>query len=275
MNNADVPHRWAQRAGGSGKGSNFFYDGDTIYSHGRHFPIAKHMDSPKGVHFIAFNPETYSTSTARHQSYTRRAIADSVTIIHVDPRDTLTQWVGYLKARCESTYKKFKAARTNKPWHATSFASLQSQLQFLKEQYDLDLVIPEIENMAALLEQQKLREEEQERAKAILAAADVDAWKRGTRSQCPHTKKIHLRVNGENIETSWGANVPLAVAPGLWTAVETCRTTKSVYLPIETFAVGHYRLTKIHENGNVAIGCHLIHYDELRRIAIQLNYVKE
>lgn len=275
MNNADVPHRWAQRAGGAGKGSNFFYDGDTIYSYGRHFPIAKHMDSPKGVHFIAFNPETYSSTTTRHQSYTRRAIADGIPVIHVDPRDTLTQWVGYLMERCERVYKKFKAARTNKSWHAASFVRVQHQLQFLKEQYDLDIAIPEIENMAALLEQQKLREEERERAKAILAAADVDAWKRGTRSQCPHTSKIHLRVNGENIETSWGANVPLAVAPGLWTAVETCRTTKSVYLPITAFEVGHYRLTKIHENGNIAIGCHLIHYDELRRIAVQLNYVKE
>ena len=275
MNNADVPHRWAQRAGGSGKGSNFFYDGDTIYSYGRHFPIAKHVDSPKGVHFIVFNPETYSITTSRHQSYTRRAIRSDVQVISADPRDTVTQWAEELTKSCEGAYKKFERARTNKPWYAARFESLQSQLQFLKEQYDLDLVIPEIENMAALLEQQKLREEEQERAKAILAAADVDAWKRGTRSQCPHTSKIHLRVNGENIETSWGANVPLTVAPGLWTAVETCRTTKSVYLPITAFEVGHYKLNSIRENGDVVIGCHTIQYDELRRIAVQLNYVKE
>ena len=275
MNNAEVAHRWAQRNGGSAKGSNFFYKGDALYSFGSHFVVAKHIESPKGVHFVVLNPASRSISTTRHKSLARRAIPDGITILAVEPANDVRQWVQELQARCEALHAQFKRARGNKPWYAWAFQYTATQLQFLKEQYDLDFAIPEIENMAALLEQQKLRKEEQERAKAILDAAAVSEWKYGNRSQCPHTSKIHLRVKGDTIETSWGATVPLNVAPGLWQRVLECRNDNAGWAPTTPLDVGHYKLNAIHENGNIAIGCHLIQYDELQRIAVQLDYVKE
>jgi hypothetical protein len=52
-----------------GKGSNMFIDGDTIYSYGRHFPIATRID---GQFYLTTH--TYSVSTARHISEVRNAL---------------------------------------------------------------------------------------------------------------------------------------------------------------------------------------------------------
>ena len=69
MNNKQVAQAFATGAT-KGKGSNLFIEGDTIYSYGRYFPIARRL--PKGGYWI--NPEKYSQSTTRHQSLVRNAI---------------------------------------------------------------------------------------------------------------------------------------------------------------------------------------------------------
>lgn len=52
------------------KGSNMFIDGDTIYSYGRHFPIARRM--PDGT--INFTTRKYSQSTTIQTSKVRSSL---------------------------------------------------------------------------------------------------------------------------------------------------------------------------------------------------------
>lgn len=66
MNNRQVAENFANGATKS-NGSNFFIDGDTLYSYGRHFPVARRM--PNGQYLI--NTDTYSSSTTAHQTYAR------------------------------------------------------------------------------------------------------------------------------------------------------------------------------------------------------------
>ena len=40
---------WANQARDGAKGSSFYFNGDTIYSYGPHFPIARHVER-KGAH---------------------------------------------------------------------------------------------------------------------------------------------------------------------------------------------------------------------------------
>jgi hypothetical protein len=273
MNNQEVAHRWAQRRDWRGKGSNFFFEGETLYSYGRHFIVAKHVESPKGHWFVVVNPDTYSPSTSRHQSYARRALPIYYDVIHVTPGNTPEQWVAELMERYKEQYGRFKRARSNKSWYAEGLDKLHWQLAFLNEQYDLDLELPTLENVEALIEEAQRREDERQRAKDLLVASEVSEWKLGVRAQCPHTRDVHLRVKDANIETSWGANVPLEVAPFVWRTVQMCIETKSSYVPIDSdVRLGHYTLNKIDEHGNIVVGCHTIRYNELRRIAVQLGY---
>jgi hypothetical protein len=68
--NSEVPHIWAQQNQPSGRGSNIFFEGETIYSYGRHFPMA----TIKG-NDVFFTKRSYSVSTGKHLSRTQGAIS--------------------------------------------------------------------------------------------------------------------------------------------------------------------------------------------------------
>ncbi len=72
-NHKEVAHYWANRSQLRGESGNMFFEGDTIYSYGRHFIIAKLVRDRHGETVALFNNDSYSTSTSKHQSYTRNA----------------------------------------------------------------------------------------------------------------------------------------------------------------------------------------------------------
>jgi hypothetical protein len=59
-----------------------FYEDNTIYSYGRHFPIAKFITNSKGIEFIAFNKTSYSNTTAKQQRHVLNAIPRNITTIY-------------------------------------------------------------------------------------------------------------------------------------------------------------------------------------------------
>ena len=66
MTNQQLPHVWYYQEKESGKGSHMFFEGKTIYSYGRHFPIAcLHND------VVLFTTDTYSMTTQRRPSLYR------------------------------------------------------------------------------------------------------------------------------------------------------------------------------------------------------------
>lgn len=69
MSNGALAKRFVEGAT-SGKGSHMFIDGDTIYSYGRHFPVA----TRSGGNTFWLTDQRYSVSTARHISEVRNAI---------------------------------------------------------------------------------------------------------------------------------------------------------------------------------------------------------
>jgi hypothetical protein len=45
----EVAHAWAHQTGRCHRGHHMFYEGDTIYSYGHHFPIARLAATRAGV----------------------------------------------------------------------------------------------------------------------------------------------------------------------------------------------------------------------------------
>lgn len=69
--NQEVADAWAM--GYSAKSGTMFTDGETIYSYGYHFPIAKKVNG-----YVLFNHTRYSVTTSKHQCHVRRAMRGDV-----------------------------------------------------------------------------------------------------------------------------------------------------------------------------------------------------
>lgn len=75
----DVARRWAQRTLGSTapalKSRNLYDEGDSIYSYGRHFEVARVLrDTKRQPRAFLLNGNRYSVTTAKHQNAVRGAI---------------------------------------------------------------------------------------------------------------------------------------------------------------------------------------------------------
>lgn len=98
------------------------------------------------------------------------------------------------------------------------------------------------------------------------------AWRLGEYNGHGTGDSVMLRINGEQIETSQGARIPLAAAPMVWNLVQRA-IRNGGYEPsgLGGMKIGDYALDSIGADGTLKVGCHVIPYSELRSMARQLN----
>lgn len=88
-NHSELAHIWAQRKQSEGRAGNMLFDGDAIYSWGKHWTIARFHDTPSGV-VVLVNNNKRSVSTSQHANEVRGALhglyPDSH-VFHVDDPD--------------------------------------------------------------------------------------------------------------------------------------------------------------------------------------------
>ena len=120
-----VAHLWAHKAQESARnGGNFYFDGDTIYSYGSHFPIARHVETRRG-RAVLFTTRDYSVTTSGHK-WTVLGACKHLTVFHVQhPTDTdrKAQFAEY-RERYLDLARKYSRARSNKPWILGSLRDL-------------------------------------------------------------------------------------------------------------------------------------------------------
>lgn len=91
MSNSDLAEKYFDDPFGTPrKASNTFFEDGVLYSYGYHFPIA--ISLKIGSNYFLFNGDTYSVTTARHQSIARSFVDESRRIIV--PFSALTEAVG-------------------------------------------------------------------------------------------------------------------------------------------------------------------------------------
>jgi hypothetical protein len=83
FNNSELTHIWANQTQTHGKGSNMFFENETIYSYGYHFKIAQYVTNKDGIKCIFLNQRSYSNSTNKQQSLVFRSIPENVTFYRV------------------------------------------------------------------------------------------------------------------------------------------------------------------------------------------------
>lgn len=84
MNNSMVAHLWANEKQESANGSNFYFEGESIYSYGRHFEVGRIVRNKRGEKAYLINDTYYSSTTSKHQYYVREAIPTGSKVFYVE-----------------------------------------------------------------------------------------------------------------------------------------------------------------------------------------------
>ena len=115
MTNSQVAQRFANgetltSRGNTIEGSNMFIDGQTVFSYGYHFPIARLV----GAHYAIFNSNGYSNSTAKHKNHVLSALLDADKIIIEAPQCALEDAEDYIKGMIAEAQAKQTRARSER-----------------------------------------------------------------------------------------------------------------------------------------------------------------
>lgn len=291
----EVPHLWANKSQPHAKNSNgqLYFEDETLYSYGSHFPIAKHVKTKKGADAILFTSRGYSITTSKHISWARYALsrAQLDTVFYVyDPCDLAENNFTRMAAELEGLIEAAAKARTakTKAEHADAVAHHVTRSNDFAAAFGVRrrLKLPKdfgkhIEKLRKAMEAERVKAEAAakvrlaaERAKDAKAAAE---WVAGECDYYPQSWALEgarLRVANDTLETSMGARVPLADAKRLFATIALCRETgegvdftKGALRP----TIGDYQATSISADGTLIAGCHTIAWEETARIATQLG----
>jgi hypothetical protein len=196
-----VAHLWAHQTQDSARNphGNFYFEGDTIYSYGSHFPIARHVDA----HTIFFTTRGYSNTTSGHISCVRSAMPGGKRVFHVhnpaadgfnahrDNHDHMLAVVANLAAKFETS--RLEKASLLKSWqHAILAANVyakQFKIANRKDRKPLKLKVT-----AAMRKAIRVSEEKRKQHAAAVAQRRADRYARFTQEQA---EAARLRAEAE------------------------------------------------------------------------------
>lgn len=311
---SQVAHRWAQDNGRPVKGLNMFFerrDSDvmgpvqTLYSYGRHFPLASFVTAPDGRRVVLANlEESRSVSTSKHQRYVRDALnglgVEVFDVTDTNPIASRYTGLGFHtrnvrelldRARALSVraskrrvqaYREFDllqseawltmAARYADVW---GLPALTGDLQSALERLDA-MTAAEREAYRIARAEREAMNAAREAALRIEQAPDFLAWQRGERLRAPScwtiddaTGSVYVRRYGEELQTSRGASVPWEHAVKAFRLIRAVRARGEVWSspPAAPVRVGHFRVDRIDANGDMRAGCHYFAWAEMSALA--------
>jgi hypothetical protein len=291
MNNSQVAHVWAQQRKPEGEGSNFYFSGDTIYSFGGHFPIARFTEQTVNEsRVVLFTIENgWGGYTGRHINFARNALSGlDVCVIeclepaarngsHNSPRD-LSEDDRHARnlADYETRYTKALAsaakARTHGPLHIERAEKMRVTCLLYCEAFDINPPAWTAEEISFDKDAARERVAQAIERKRAKMAKSVSEWRAGENrvfiDEYPDTL-LRLSSNGLHVETSRGASVPVKDARNLWRMVSRAqRWNDPVNIPpSKPFAVGDFELRNIRADGTCVVGCHTLTFEETRAFA--------
>jgi hypothetical protein len=300
FNNRQLAHVWAQQNQPNGRGSNFFFDGPSIFSFGRHFEIARFV-TRKGQRAVLFTSRGYSVTTSKHKHMARSAlhgltvpvfyVADIYAAARKD-KTTREAFKACIQTAVETAAKARSASRAESEHQRAQ--ALAHEANAYAEFFGLRwrLPVPELtpERVAELRAACKAESAKQRAAKAK-AKAKADArreqeyqealreWREFKRDSVPlshhYPTALRYHVATDTIQTSRGAEVPATVAAIVWPMVEETRR-KGDGFEFTDYAnrprLGSFTLDSIDAQGNVTAGCHVLPYSELRALAVRFGF---
>jgi len=263
-----VAHMWANKSQSEAtNGSNFYFDGDTIYSYGNHFPIAKHVDfeSKKAV---LFTDKTYSNTTAKHISIVKQSCNHLDIIYCASPTATHQSNFDYwLKCAEGISANLLKAKKPEK--YLLELSRVSEQANKYASFFGLD-VPDELKAVLAIENKDQYEsykgnkdatlgalKKKQEAALKRKHAKELKTWLSGKTGRL-YTRDgyDYLRINSQldAVETTQGVTIPMGEALMFWQGLKD----KKINVGDN---IGPYSVDAIGET--TKIGCHTFKTDYL------------
>ncbi len=286
--NSMVAHVWAQQTQESGRSHSgqFYFEGATIYSYGSHFPIATFHQTKKNGRAALFTTESCSVTTTAHCSRARCAIPEGVAVFHVkEPRFPERAKADY-DARISHVLEQLRdAKRDNKraDYHATACHLVKQANEFARVfgyRWKLKALAPLSAELVEKLKTQAKAKEKREARERARREAEFFRRQREAYAQWIAGKSVlvsrvdapcggpALRIMGDKLQTSYGADVPLTHAVRVFRFVKLCRERRQNWeCNGHALRVGLFTVDRVDAEGNFRAGCHNIKWPEVERVA--------
>ena len=305
-NSYKVAHIWAQRTQIEGRCSNCFFEGDTIYSYGHHFPMARFH----GKNAVLITTKTYSKTTSKHISEVKHSIRGEYTRFHVDNVKALHHKEDHEKniieglKECDRLYTLAAKAVKKTDVYFNQAEQIKEGLKayskFFKVGYrfkpapDLKLIKDKLNKQAAATKARKAAElQEKIDLQNKFLSEILPLWRKNKPYILDGVKKDispgfrlfdhdFLRIEKQNkntviVGTSKEVKLPIKhggeLLPYVNRLLQDCRdcinNNKSLYS--FDYQLGEYRINNIDNTGRVKVGCHTIPFSEIELV---LNSIK-
>lgn len=277
-NTAEVCHYFANQVQNEGYAGNVRFSGNDFYSY--RTIVAKRING-----FIVISDYSYSMTTSSHLSDLRQACSHK-NIIHIPKVEgSAATNKANIEYDIKELFKKASTARTKKDKYIAQ--ALYKAEQFNKycnisenQEYLINLSVFDNIDFVAIKANEKQRQalelakrKARDSENALENSVKITQWLNCERDSLGYgvSSDTLLRVKGDMIQTSRGAEIPVNSAFALWTLVHTVIAGgRDIQLNRK---IGVYTLTDIDTLGNITVGCHYIQFKELQRIAKILGYI--
>lgn len=307
FSNSMTAHVWAQQSQPHGHSGSMSFDGDTLYSY--RTPIARIVPLTVGSVALVTSQRYSITTSSKHMPTVRRALPETIRAFYVDNvRATSKREHSENLAALVLNYTRqllhFRRM-LSEPYSYDHIEELSATAFAYADAFALDP--PSINAMAdieAIKEYRAAREarnntpegiakRERSRAKREEYRANKEARERAKRQAAINEAVTRFRAgdprqgyiggmdggallrvsnDGERVETSQGATVPIADAKRAIAFVDRIRKAGAGWKRNgERFPVGDFQLDSVDAVGNVRAGCHSIDWIEIEALANRLG----
>jgi len=230
--NAEIAHIWANDLNYSGQQSNLFYQGQTIYSYGYHFPIATHI----ACNTVLMTTRGYSNSTAKHIRLVLNAISHKNIIWCNNPKGSHAENIdAFLREIKNESANLVNARKPEK--YLLIIEQIKNKLNKYLEHFELKLTAQQIKlisinSKGSYLELIKKEKEQQAKAdKKIISLGKklypvyVSNFRNGTKQDFTSAEQkaidkyyhsigapVIFKIKDKEIESSKGVKIPVDVA---------------------------------------------------------------
>lgn len=288
---SETAHIWASQSQAEGRGGRVFFEGETIYSYGRHFPVARF--APEYGNIVLFTSRGYSSSTGKHKGIIRGAIPDSYQVIYCDdpsrpPSHNLAIWANRaerLRADFDKNTRKITRGNlANELFENNAAAFSYCEATLTPRPQWISMGDSEREARGYVIEAARLRDAkraikqaEQNRIAALESADRLALWLTGESVNINgfQFSDTLLRIKGEQIETTRGAKIPVSDALKIYPLLaRTKRTGGKIEAGLHNINLGAYRFNSF-DGENLIVGCHSIAWAQIEKMAQELKLIGE
>lgn len=292
---AQVAHNWAHKFEGKYKkdseAGSLYYSGDTIYSYGSHFPIAKHVKNKKGIEAVIFTTKGYSNTTAKHLNVVRGAVTHLNVIYCPEVASGSYSQDQYVHNQNFTVWAdKIKGIAANLPKAKKPFLyieGIESVLEEMKKYADFFGCKPSKElakffktpiegfkKMAekAAIQKLKLQKEREakEAARIVTELTEFRAFEREHINNTGNAAYLRYNTTSKRIETSKGVEIPVAIAKRFYGWYKSTVTAGGCSGNCSE-TILDYKV-KSANTKELVVGCHTISTEEIQLMAALLKW---